>query len=109
MYNHFGEFPSLIRKRLPLTTNEYSLAGTYKLVVPMNVWIIWVTGCGSGGGGYTGGANKGSGGGGAEAVFWYPMYVTPGSTLRIVVAASVGANTDGIATTIDRKSTRLNS
>lgn len=67
----------------------YSTAGSFSFVVPPKVKLVFITkiggGCGGGGGHSTGGA--GGGGGAATALIGFPLAVTPGSTLSLVVGA----------------------
>lgn len=90
---------------------EYT-PGTYTFNVPASIDppYVWITGVGGGGGGAGGvdSLNGGGGGGGSQNCVKYPMTVTPGGTISIVVgaagtggAASGGNGGSGANTTAD--------
>lgn len=73
-------------------TQNWNAPGTYQWVVPDDVYIVWVTGSGAGGGGGPSqgsngnpGQYSGSGGGSGACSFRFPMFVTPGETITIIV------------------------
>lgn len=67
----------------------FGAPGTYTVSVPTNISRVYVDACSGGGAGSgtTGGGGFGGGGGsGAACLAHYPLPVTPGQTLTIVVA-----------------------
>lgn len=82
----------------PLQVERFTATGADSFVVPDDVSIIFLSGCGGGGGGaggYSGVGGGGGGGGPAPNWDYFPITVTPGSTLSVYVGAAGSAGAIG--------------
>ncbi|ROL82734.1 hypothetical protein BK636_10640 [Pseudomonas chlororaphis] len=94
---------SISRKSAGLGIQRFTANGSF--TVPEGVTKIWLSGCAGGGGGGacpggTSATSSGGGGGGAgQPVIRFPVSVTPGQVIPVVIgAAGVGANGAVLAT-----------
>lgn len=97
---HFNRIEENIQ-HLKNACTVYRDPGTYKFIVPLNVFLVFVTivGAGGSGGGPDVGQNySGGGGGGGAIVLRAPYSVQPGQEISIVVGAGGTADQTKVGT-----------